>query len=1076
MSKLLTRLLTPSLITLFVSLVVYSQTSTATLSGTVTDEKDAVVPGAVVKVANTATGFSRTVTTDENGSFVVPLLPPSTYTVTIERTGFALFEARDLTLNVGDSQSMSVRLKVGNVGETVQVNGSDFSVTSIKSDVSTIIPRDFVQNMPLNGRSFASLVLLTPGVTVTSGNAGFGQFSVNGQRPNANYFTVDGVSANSGVGTLFGLSGDLAGAYPAQSAFGSTNSLVSIDALEEFQVQTSTYTAESGRQPGAQVQIVTRSGKNQVSGSLFEYFRNEALDARNFFNFKPQPKPALRQNQFGGTLGGPLPFFNFGEGGPLFRSGKDRTFFFFSYEGQRLQLPSSGVLVVPSLRLRDVAAAGIKPLLDAFPKPSEPELLTSTVCPAPPQPPNPACDTVSNRLWSGVARYNYSISNPRELNATSIRIDHNINAKNSLFGRFNEAPSNSTTGTFVKSVNESVTRTLTFGLVSILSNKLNNELRFNFTRTRGSRDAFFTELGGGVEFDRSLLVLVNDGRGSLNFSGLGTGANVLLPITLGTFSNQPQRQINIIDNVGVALGSHQLKIGIDFRRINSVYGARDQNSLTLSGEAGVRNGTLLAATIAAVRPAEPQYENFSAFVQDTWQASKRLTLDLGLRWEFNPPPTEANGQVPRVVLGIVDTDVTAARLAPEGTPFYKTFYKAFAPRLGAAYQLFREAGWETVVRGGFGVYYDLGSTSAGGGWPITASRSLTGTCLAMPITSACAQPPVFSPATTSSFSLAEDLTLPYTLQWNTAVEQAITKQHSISASYVGSAGRKLLTTLTLNGQRLNPLTGGLTPRPNPNFAGINYSFNRPTSDYHALQAQYKARLSQRLNAIVNYTWSHAIDEVSVDFGVGASSFERGNASFDVRHNMSAAIHFEVPALNYGKVLSTLFKGWSLDTLIHAQTGRPLDILGGGSFTFEETAITVRPDLILGQPLYIKDPTVAGGRRFNTAAFQLPPRSSSNVLLRQGTLGRNVLRELPLFQVDLGIARTIKLREKLSLQLKGEAFNVLNSPMFGNYGLSLSLPATFGVPQSTLNQSLGGMDALYELGGPRSIQLSARVSF
>ncbi len=1060
-----------------VSLTVYSQTTNATLSGVVEDPAGKVVAGVKITITNPATGLERTVISDDSGAYLIPLLPPATYNLLAEATGFKRVQFPDIVLNVNDQRSLRIYLEIGDVTGVVEVRPDDGITVRTDPSVSTVIPGEIARNMPLNGRSFSSLVLLTPGVTVANASTtvGLGQFSVNGQRTNANYLTVDGVSANVGVGSLTGVGGDLAGAYPGQSAFGGTNNLVSIDALQEFKLQTSTYTAESGRQPGGQIQVITRTGKNEYSGSVFDYVRNEVFDARDFFNVKPQPQPELRQNHFGGIFSGPLPFLKFGETDSWYSSGKDRTFFFFSYEGQRLRLPASGRLVVPSVRLRNAAPGSVQTLLAAYPIPTEPEVLTNTACPVPPQPPNPACDTASNRLWSGIAFYNYALSNPRSLDATSIRIDHNLSNKHLIFGRFSESPSESTSGVFNKAVTFGLTRALTLGLTSTIGASLINDLRFNFTKSRSGRENFLTSVGGGVAFDRNLIVLSGDGRGTVNFSQIGAPGSTLAGITVGVFASQPVEQFNVVNNVTVTKGDHQIKFGFDFRRLNSVYGARDQNTLTFSGQAGVLSGALFSGNLAALQEARPTFDNFSAYVQDTWRLSKSLTFDLGLRWEFNPPPTEANGQVPRVALGIVGTDVTNATLAPEGTPFFKTFYRAFAPRIGAAYQIFETSGWETVLRGGVGLYYDLGSTTAVGGWPRSVSRTLTGACLAFPVSATCSQRPEITSATSTAFSLAEDLTLPYTLQWSLGLDQSLERGQTISMAYVGSAGRDLLATLALNGQRLNAATGGLTPRPNPNFGQLFYSFNRPTADYHALQVQHTLRLSNKLQSLINYTWAHAIDEVSVDLGVGANSFERGNSSFDIRHNLSAAVHFEFPNITERSFFGQIFRDWSLDGLIHAQTGAPIN-LASVPFTFDDVTVLVRPDLVLGQPLYIHDSSVAGGRRFNPAAFEAAPRTATNIPLRQGTLGRNVLRELPLIQFDIGLAKKVQITEKISLLFKGEAFNVFNRPMFGNYGTSLSTPTTFGVPQTTMNQNLGGMDSLYQLGGPRSIQLSARLSF
>ncbi len=1095
MSKLRTKLDAPCRIFLSLAFLLFSihyslftasaQTANATLSGVVEDQKGDAVPGVKITITNPATGLRRTVVTDENGTYVIPLLTPATYEVLAEADNFKRVLLPGVVLNVNDQRSLRIQLEAGNISEEVTVRPDEGVAVRTDPAVATVIPGEIARNMPLNGRSFSQLALLIPGVTVVGSVTGFGQISVNGQRASANYFTVDGVGANFGIGSTPG-AGDSAGAYPSQSASGGTTGLVSVDALEEFKVQTSTYTADSGRQPGAQVQVLTRSGKNEFNASIFEYFRNEALDARNYFNTKPQPQAPLRQNIFGGTFGGPLPFLNFGDGGgPLFKSGKDRTFFFFSYEAHRLLIPVSGVRIVPSIRLRNAAHSSLQPILRSYPVPTRSELLTTTACPAPPLPPNPACDTNSNRLFSGLAQYDYSFSNPSDLDATSIRIDHKFNRQHAIFGRFSDAPSDSITGIQPLTRNIQNSRVFTAGLNSAFTSTFLNEFRFNLSRSYGTSNRFLTNLGGGVPFDETLLNYGNGGTGNITLNGFAAEGGISgadLALGLGSNVTGQQRQLNIIDNLTFILGKHQFKGGLDFRRLKPTLAYQNGAQITISGEAGVRNATLSSGSIQRRLGAEPQFDNWSLYFQDTWRIAKRVTLDLGLRWEYNPTPQEKNGLYPRGVLGVEGTDVSGATLAPEGKEFFKTFYNAFAPRLGAAAVLRERTGWETVLRGGFGVYYDLNATTISFAWPMSASRSLTGTgnCLVYPLTPTCSALPSVNPSTSTGLAFAEDLALPYTFQWNVTAEQSIAGRQVLSVAYVASAARQLLTRQALNQQPRDPFSGALLPRPNPAFGPINYTYNGPTSDYQSMQVQYKARLHGRLQALLNYTWSHAIDEISTDFN--GLELTRGNAGFDVRHNMSAAVHFDIPTLFDQPVLKQLFENWSVDGLVWLRSGLPINITSG-QVVIEDVQVNVRPDLVPGQPLYLDDPSVPGGRRFNSAAFSSPiqclPAGASNCVfafVRQGSFGRNILRELPLHQVDLALGRKFRFGEKREVLIKAEAFNVFNHPMFGRYGAQYLTPTTFGVPTATMNSSLGGLNALYQLGGPRSIQLSARLSF
>ncbi len=350
-----------------------AQSATATLSGTVEDAAGAIVPGANVTVENIATRLRRQAKSNESGSYTVPLLPPGEYIVTVESQGFAPVQINKVVLNVGDQKALQIQLKAGDVNATVQVTNEP-ELISESPAVGTVVDRQFVANIPLNGRSFQSLITLTPGIVVTpapSGNAS-GQFSVNGQRTDSNSFMVDGVSGNFGTAPNGNPAAQTGGNLPGLTTFGTTQSLVSVDAMQEFRVQTSTYAAEYGRQPGGQISIVTRSGTNEYHGSFFDYLRNDKFDANDWFaNANRQPRPAERQNDFGGTFGGPvrLPGYN----------GHDRTFFFFSYEGLQLRQPKFALMNVPTLCLRgqgscaagqNPAAAALQPILNSFPLPN----------------------------------------------------------------------------------------------------------------------------------------------------------------------------------------------------------------------------------------------------------------------------------------------------------------------------------------------------------------------------------------------------------------------------------------------------------------------------------------------------------------------------------------------------------------------------------------------------------------------------------------------------------------------------------------------------------------------------------
>jgi carboxypeptidase family protein len=552
-----------------------AQSSTATVSGTVEDQNGAVVPGVSITIQNRATSLERHNTTNDNGQFTISLLSPGTYTITARHDGFTTAEIRDVVLNVGDQKAFQVQLKTGNVNETVNVT-AEAPLISESPAVSTVVDRQFVENIPLNGRSFQTLFQLTPGVVLTAATPqNQGQFSVNGQRPDANYFMVDGAGANLGVN--LGTPGQTpGGTTPALGVTGGTNSLVSVDAMQEFRIQTSTFAPEFGRMPGGQISISTRSGTNQFHATAFEYFRNDKLDANDWFNNRGGlRKPAERQNDFGSIFHGPII--------------KDRAFFFFSFEGLRLRQPRTAVMSVPSTNSvnptlnRSAAVPQMQPFLNAFPISNGPD------------------------LGSGLAQFTASYSDPSTLNAYSIRLDHAINSRLNFFARYNYAPSKADvrqTGASSVASNQQAlqinTHTFTLGLTQIIAPQLNNEFRFNLSNVKGTT-AFFTDnFGGAVPLtDAQMFPSGQTSANSfLNIFILGAGLFVH-----GNNSVLEQRQVNFVDNVSLTQGSHQMKFGVDYRWLAPIYGGFSYTQsitfLGMTGATGALGGVASSASVGA---------------------------------------------------------------------------------------------------------------------------------------------------------------------------------------------------------------------------------------------------------------------------------------------------------------------------------------------------------------------------------------------------------------------------------------------------------------------------------------------
>jgi hypothetical protein len=428
-----------------------AQTEGARISGRVTDMSGAVIAGSDCTITNIETNISTSTTTNEDGIYVIPGLQPATYRLNIEKEGFRPVMQPSLQLYAQDAVSENFTLAIGMKSETINVVDNMALLQTDSAAVSTVVDQRLVDNMPLNGRSFQSLIALAPGVVFTSTAEGPGQFSVNGQRSDANYFMVDGVGANFGVLNGYYLGQSIGGAIPGFTAGGGTNNLVSVDAMQEFRIQTSSYAPEFGHTPGGQISIVTKSGTNQFHGTLYDYWRNEDFDARNYFDAAPLPKPPLRQNDFGGTLGGPIV--------------KDKTF--FSYEGLRLLMPQTAHEVFFTASARAAVATVFQPIINALPLPTGPPI-------------DPTCDNITKPcLASLTAAY----SDPSTLNATSIRVDHNLAGKVHLFARYNHAPSSDGVRDWEDVTYDYVnTDTLTVGATMTLTPTKVNDFRANWSR------------------------------------------------------------------------------------------------------------------------------------------------------------------------------------------------------------------------------------------------------------------------------------------------------------------------------------------------------------------------------------------------------------------------------------------------------------------------------------------------------------------------------------------------------------------------------------------------------------------
>jgi hypothetical protein len=696
-------------------------------------------------------------------------------------------------------------------------------------------------------------------------------------------------------------------------------------------------------------------------------------------------------------------------------------------------------------------------------------------------------------LGNGIAQFNASYSNPATLDAYSLRIDHKISEKLALFGRYNYSPSEidqrgPLTPLSEVSVSQITTQTATAGLTWAVAPTTFDDLRFNYSQTNASGYSYLGTFGGAVPVTSGPFpdpFTSGDARFLFGIFSLQNPS-----YSLGQVGRNRQRQVNIVDSLSIQKGSHSLKFGVDYRRLSprfDPYGYLQSALFSIVPLA--ETGNLLSGSVASNLETTFLFRNLGVYAQDTWRVAPRLTLTYGLRWDVDGAAKTLSGPSLPAVTGFNLDDLSQLALAPVGTQPYKTTYGNFAPRLGVAYQISQSQDRQTVVRGGFGVFYDLASSEMGnqivsGHYPFGALQFVSGT---FPLAPAVAAPPPITPPNASNdgtlFAIDPRLRLPYTLQWNASVEQALGKQQSISASYIGSSASRLLQTADVFS-------------PNPNVFLAQLLTNAGTSAYNALQVQFQRRLSNGLQVLASYTWSHSIDTGSAGSVAvlsnalvpgGNPNANRGPSDFDIRNGFSAGVTYDIPNPQSNALVKAILRDWSLQNTIQVRSASPVDISDGNFFEFNGGSIAdIRPDLVPGQPLYLDGSQYPGGKAINPSAFTDPPVDpTTGNPLRQGDVPRNLLRGFGAAQWDLAVHRDFPIRGELKLQLRTEMFNVLNHPNFGppNNTFTTPLQPFFGVSTQMLGQSLNGSNLgggafspLYQMGGPRSIQFALKIMF
>jgi hypothetical protein len=1012
-----------------------AQSEFAVLSGSVLDPSARPVQNVRVYLIQEASKSKHVAWTDDQGAFVFTRLEPGAYTLQTGQTGFSLVQIPAIQLQPGEMRNVQIHFQIGKAQETAHVHSGDFEEAS---GIATHVSQELLEDIPLNGRTLQPLLLLTPGVIMMANN----EFSFNGQATNMNYFTVDGVSVNLAV-SGGGLSTDLA-QDAGYSALGTTTNLISVSALDELTVQSSTISPQIGRQSGGHVQMSSRAGGEQLHGEAFEFFRNSELDASDWFlKTDNAVNTSLRQNDFGGILSGPVP--------PVATWTKLNTFF-FSEDSLRLFQPDVLKTVVPSASLRQSAPVQLQPFLNVFPNSTSPEI-----------------------VGTGTSVYHVAISNPSSEDVFSFRYDSDASRKLSFFSRYNHAGSSrvSTDSGWCFTSAERESWSSTTAATWKLSAKMANDLRFNLSDNTGNITNSLHRIGDAtIPADKVLLqgISTKVKMPSLNYYFLG------INYSSKSTGQNPIRQMAITDNTALSHGNHTLGFGFDLLRLTGETVPSDFNlTVDFLSEPSIQSGQADSIAIQSQDDVRVLQKVSSVYLQDTWKMTRRFSLDYGLRWDLSPTPRANNGQALYTVTS--SKNIPQMTLAPAGTALYPTIYTNLCPRIGQSWMIGSALGRETILHSGAGVFYSLGNTNSmasASTFPHVRQDTLlnhvypSSALFPIPDSNSLAAPY----AAQTFYAFADGYAAPVIYQFNTGVEQHLGGERRLSLAYIGSVARHL------------PVTQQLTD-PNGNFirsSAILEVRSASNSSYNALQAQYVQRLGYGVHILASYTWAHSIDNDSDDLNGFATkalisiAHERGNSAFDLHQNVGMALTYETKYPGLEGRAGTLLNRWIFGSLLTARGGMPLD----PTYTrpIGSQLLTTRPDRITGVSLLLKRSEQPLGQVFNYLAFDVPPTD------RQGNVGRNSLRGYPAWQADFAIHRDFSLTRLIKLEGRSEFFNAFNHPTFGDPDMnlgsytkdSLVRNPTFGFITQMRNTQLGGLQQSYQVGGSRTIQVSLKCFF
>ncbi len=1041
------------------------------------------MPNATVIAKNLANGLVRTVQSDGDGNYQIVELPAGNYDITVDVTGFHQFKRR-VDVAVGLDTTVPIPLDLGMGDRVIDVTETAPLVETTRDVLGQVVENKLVTELPLNGRDFGKLVALTPGVTVEgSGVAGtekgFGQFNINGNRDRSNNYMLDGTDNND---PFFNNS-----ALNQVGITGAPASLLPIDAIQEFNLQAQ-YGAEYGRNSGGAVNVLTKSGTNDIHGSVFYFLRNSALDARNYFNPAPDPQGGFKNNQYGASIGGPIIH--------------DKTFFFLAYEGQRERVTSNYVLDVPSaLQISDAQAAaaanGVTPnpaltkILSYFP--------AATGCTA-----GSGTPTTTGCI-GGSGTANGVVNDKNDLDSFIGKIDHQLTAKNQVSARYAFSQGDQTfplgglgygAGSRIAAfAQKSPTRVqvVSGSLLTTLSATRLNELRFGYSRYR-------TSFSSADQLDPSTLGL-DMGTGKLGlpeidfggiFENLGTSA---YSIPRGRVSQTYEG----LDNFTWIHGKHSVKFGGEFRRamVDSFNDNLERALMPFYGDgyssdygtdvlASYYLGDGFPASLTGNTQRSTFNNDVGLFVQDDYKATSKLTLNLGLRWEYFGPLGESNGLISNMTPN-----------GPELTdPPYNRDLNNFGPRIGLAWNMRKN----TVVRAGYGIYYDYipqnllianYTNSAGlvtnpiGPQPVNAltfnSDAWNGSAPG-PVYTAGAPPYDW-------FFVPRNLATPYTQSWNLNIQQELGNAASLEVGYVGSKGTHLTRLYDANQANADG------NRPDPNYGFEDYLATIAGSTYHALQTTLRLRNAHGFSGFTTYTFSKSLDDASdgIDFNGASAALpqnsydlaaEHGPSTFDTRHRFTGAISYAIPAFNRWSPRAT--SGWNANAIVTLQSGRPIPIVTSTDTSISDTATGFqppanyhqRPNVVPGVNPILPNWNPATGY-LNPLAFQQPADGTF------GDLGRDAIYGPHFYNTDFSLTKRTPISEKVSVEFRAEFFNIFNHPNFAlpngvlipginadgtlnpNAGVAGQITQTPDVAQG--NPGLGG-------GGPRVIQFGLRFQF